>query len=216
MSGQLAMKISLIVPTRNRKEQFFRMVKSAIATAGCDIEIVSGSNGDDEYTNYNYQIDTPTAFMWEHLYKKSTGDLIMLCSDDVIFSTPLWGKALLDSYEGLDKKIHVWHLQDSRDINGTPHPIVSREWVNALGYFVPPIFLHWYVDTWIIEIAKANNCFTHLKDYLLIHDKPSDIGKADKTHTRIRNNWWQKRDGYVNSSCGHFLDLEKNRMKAFI
>ena len=140
----------------------------------------------------------------------------MLASDDMIFDTPGWDKALLEHYDALENKIHVYHLQDSRDADGTPHPIVTREYIEAMGYAFPPIFLHWFLDTWTREIAKANNCFTHLKDYLLVHDKPSDKGQPDTTHSRIREWGWNQRDKYVNDTCQHFLALEKQRLRTAI
>lgn len=178
--------------------------------------IFSGSNGHDTYAQYLFPIDVPTSFMWNELAKVAMKHpehkLFMLGSDDIIFSTKGWDKALIDHYNALENKIHVYALQDSRDPDGTPHPIVSREYIEAMGYFVPPIFLHWYIDTWTVEIAKANGCFTHMKDYLLVHDKPSDRGEGDETHNRIRRNGWKQRDDYVNETCQRYLDQDKMRL----
>ena len=205
--------ISLLCPTRQRREQFQRMCESAKATAGCEIEILSVSNDHrDTYTVFNLPDDIPTVYMWNYLADKAKGKLLMLCADDVIFSTPGWGRALLDHYESLENKIHVYHLLDSRGDNGTPHPIVTSEWYDTLGYFLPPLFLHWYVDTWTVEIARYNNCFTHMKDYLLIHDKPSDFGNPDNTYQHIRRIGWWQRDKEVNDRCQHFLTCEKMRL----
>jgi hypothetical protein len=139
--------------------------------------------------------------------------LFMLGADDMIFETEGWDKALIDHYNALENKIHVFSLQDSRDIDGTPHIICTREYIEAMGYFLPPLFLHWYVDSWTAEIAKANGCFTHLRDYKLTHDKPSDQGKPDETHSRIRQFGWHERDKWVNDHCQHFLRHEKDRLK---
>lgn len=143
-------------------------------------------------------------------------NLFVLAGDDAVFATPHWDKALIEAYQALDNKIHVFSLLDSRDADGYPHPIITREYIEAMGYMVPPIFLHWYVDTWTVEIAKANNCFTHLKEYLLIHDKPSDDGKKDITHDRLRRIGWHVRDTAVDKECRHFLEVEKKRLAAAI
>lgn len=142
--------------------------------------------------------------------------LYMVGSDDMVFATPEWDKVLYDVCSELRHGIHVFSLRDSRNAAGTPHPVMTRAYVDAMGYFLPPVFLHWFVDTWTVEIAKANNCFTHLKDYLLIHDKPSDRGQPDETHTRIRNFGWHERDTFVNHTCQHFLALEKERLGRII
>lgn len=210
------MSISIICPTRGRKDKFYRMYDSARSTEVNYCDMWSGSNGDDTYSPLQFPIDTPTVHMWNHLCAlakdKPLNKLFMLGSDDTIFATPGWDKALLDHYNSLENKIHVYALKDSRDPEGTPHPIVTREYINAMGYFMSPIFLHWFVDTWTVEIAKANSCFTHLKDFELIHDKPSDKGQADETHNRIRRMGWHERDKHVNDKCQHFLEHEKRRL----
>lgn len=209
--------IAILCPTRGRSEQFKRMVSSALATSTQSIAIFDGSNDlECDYSAKKFPHDFPTVMMWNALAYSALQNkdfkLFMLGSDDTIFTTPGWDEALINHYNGLENKIHVYALRDSRDPDGTPHPIVTREYIGAMGYFLPPIFLHWYVDTWTVEIAKANKCFTHFKDYGLTHDKPSDIGCADETHNHIRRMGWRERDQYVNDSCKHFLKHEKDRL----
>lgn len=226
------MSIALLCPTRMRPTQFNRMVKSALDTAHNrnNIKIYAGfTKGDTtlhEYNNKNLEKNfhwpdgMPTAFKWNNLAESAFQDtnikLFMLCADDTVFSTPCWDKALFDHYNALENKIHVYHLLDSRNPDGTPHPIVTREYIESMGYFLPPMFLHWYVDTWTINIAKASRCFTHLKDYLLLHDKPSDIGKPDETHNKIRHMGWHERDLWTHEHCQHFLEFEKERLKKIV
>lgn len=213
--------ISILVPTRGRKDQFHRMLKSAYETAGCEIEILIAYQTEEDAKEYGYDgilvSDTnPTAHSWNMLADRCSGDIMMLGSDDMIFDTQDWGKRLEEHYHSLSNKIHVWHLQDSRDKDGTPHPIVSREYYNAMGYFVPPIFLHWYIDTWTVSMAKACGVFTHIRDSLLVHDKPSDRGVTDDTHNRIRRNGWNMRDKYVNEKCQNMLKAETERLRAAV
>lgn len=209
--------IALLCPTRGRMTQYYRMCASAKMTAEKEgnVCIHGCTNGKEIYVQ-NMPDDAPTVYMWNELAKQALENpdnkLFMLAADDMIFSTHGWDKALIDHYNALENKIHVYALQDSRDSEGTPHPIVTREYIDALGYFMPPLFLHWYCDTWTVEIAKANNCFTHLRGYQLIHDKPSDNGQADETHNRIRSMGWRERDKAVNDSCHHFQEIEKVRL----
>lgn len=208
------MTTAILVPSRSRPEQFKRMVESAYRTAGGKIKIYSGSNGGDDYLYRQFPIDCPTVYMWNMLAEEAMqdpkNDIFMLGSDDIIFSTPLWDN------EFHNDSPHVWHLQDSRDKLGIPHPICNRKYIEAMGYFMPPIFLHWQIDVWTTEIAKANNCFTHLTNYLLVHDKPSDRGIQDDTHTGIRSKGWRERDMAASNSCKHFLDIEKQRLAKYL
>lgn len=221
--------IELICPSKGRPEKLKRMWESALHTAGnakdlfLSIGVVS-----DEYRLYKSYFDSynnvvvrivkewSTAYSWNYLANKAmdhrSGTFFMLASDDIMFATPLWDVALNEHYKKLDNKIHVYALQDSRDKLGTPHPIATRAYIEAMGYFLPPIFLHWHVDSWTVDIARHNNVFTHLTDYLLIHDKPSDVGQPDKTHTGIREMGWAERDRFVNDTCQHLLQHEKERL----
>jgi len=213
--------LAILIPSRQRPEQFARMVESVRITSSKPVKIFLCITP-EEYESYKphvtndmvviFQPDNmPTAQKWNLLAQIAMKDeslkLFMLGSDDMYFTTPLWNEALIST-----GKPHVYALQDSRDENGTPHPIMTREWIEALGYFVPPIFLHWFIDSWAIEIAKYNNCFTHLKDYLLVHDKLSDKGEGDETHNKIRQSGWRERDQYVDGKMRHLLQIEKERL----
>lgn len=221
--------IAILCPTRGRPEQCRRMIDSAIKTSsqGTSLRFHLGVGSDiPEYEKefppsiikiHSYQDNLPTVQKWNMLAEEAKNNpyngLFMLGADDMIFETAGWDKALIDHYNALENKIHVYALQDSRDETGTPHPIVTREYIEAMGYFLPPIFLHWFCDTWTVEIARANNCFTHLTDYSLRHKKPSDHGNPDETHSRIRSWGWNERDKYVNNKLQPVLEFEKNRLK---
>lgn len=220
--------IAILCPTRGRPEQAKRMKdsvgdKAYIYFAGSleDRQSYVDLMGNPFTSGYHYVVmpeNLPTAHKWnslaDWLVKESlTNHLFMLGADDIVFETPEWDKALIDHYNALENKIHVYALQDSRDVDGTPHVIVTRGYIEAMGYFVPPIFLHWFVDSWTVEIAKANGCFTHLRDFTLRHDKPSDQGKPDETHSRIRQWGWHERDKWVAEKMAHVLEGEKGRLR---
>lgn len=230
-------RIAILTPTRGRPEQCRRMVESAFRTSTKHVDIHLAVCKEDNWRAYSEMVanfkpvekeprdgygiktvsvpDWPTVQSWNHLAlfpDVQSADLVMLGADDMVFSTEGWDKALIDHYNALENKIHVYHLQDSRSSDGTPHPIVTREYIDAMGYFIPPIFLHWFCDTWTVAISRSVGAFTQLKGYALTHDKPSDRGEADETHNRIRMAGWHERDKYVNDTCGHFLELEKERL----
>jgi hypothetical protein len=223
------MTIALLCPTRGRPEQCRRMWRSVMDTAdqASLYYSIAGSGYiyameyNDKFPAINVTLpESTTCYRWNMLaeaaLKNPANKLFMLAADDMVFSTPCWDKALIDHYNALKNKIHVYALRDSRDENGTPHPIVTREYIEAMGYFLPPLFLHWHVDSWTVDIAKANGVFTHLKDYMLIHDKPSDRGQRDETHNRIRAMGWRERDQWVAEHCRHFLEYEKGRLHQHI
>jgi hypothetical protein len=222
--------IALLCPSRGRPDKLKRMWQSALQTAhNPDRLFLHLGIHAEESASYMHALSTvsgsaksytvndwSTVFSYNVLAieaKKYDAKLFMVLGDDTLFSTPHWDKAVLDHYNDLENKIQVYALRDSRDLEGTPHPIMTGAFMDAMGYLLPPIFLHWYVDSWVAEIAKANSCFTHLKDYMLIHEKPSDKGQGDETHTRIRLRGWQERDKFVDEKCRHFLAEEKTKLR---
>lgn len=220
------MSIAILCPTYGRPKQFKRMVDSVKHTAHnrTNIRIYAAFTHDD-ITRPEYDCtgikeycwpDYPTGYKWNKLALNANHDLYMLAADDMVFTTPHWDEALLSHYRALKNKIHVYHLRDSRDPSGTPHPIVTKEYIKAMGYFVPPVFLHWYADSWTVDMAKSNKCFTHLADYELQHIKPSDKGNPDETHSRIRRNGWHERDTFAEHSCRAFLAHEKTKLATIL
>lgn len=220
--------IALLCPTRRRPREFKRMVdsvkdttKTRVLVYGCtdamdlydyrakDIEIADWIHGQD---------GLPTSYKWNMLADLAMGkldnNLFMLAADDMVFTTPGWDRAIIDHYSNLPKgkKAHVYALRDSRDQDGTPHFIATREFITTMGWFTPPIFLHWWVDSWTVEIAKSAGCFTHFKDYGLTHDKPSDRGQGDETHNLIRSMGWRERDAYVAETCKDWLGLQASKL----
>lgn len=220
--------IALLVPSRGRPEQLKRMIESVKATADSDVKIYV-TVSPEEYNGYTEVLkgygaiicqmpeNLPTCQKWNILaevaLKTRENKLFMLAADDMVFSTPLWDTELINRYNTLQNKVHIFALQDSRDKDGTPHPIMTREYIEHMGWFVPPIFLHWNIDSWTVAAAKAANCFTHLRDYELLHIKPSDKGAGDETHNRIRNWGWRERDKYVADKMGFVLEAMKFRLQ---
>lgn len=206
--------ISILCPSRGRPELARKLYDSLKQNTSGDFELLFYCNVDDEqvvkYSQYLpngssncrifYGHDQPTGFSWQFLAEKASGRILILMGDDAEFITPDWDTKLLTEYGKLPAdKIAVFSFQDGRGEVGLshPHPAVTREWMNALGYFVPPQFLHWYLDTWLVELAQSVQRFFYVKDILVRHTKPSDHGKPDETHNRIRRSNWNARDKMV-------------------
>lgn len=224
------MSVAILVPSKGRPHQCNRMVQSAYNTSKGKVQIYI-LVGPEEFHIYQDALqlvegdrvgvvlisgaEYTTVHKWNKLaalaFSQKDIDFFMLGSDDIIFATDGWDEKLL-----VKEYPHVYHFQDSRDVSGTPHPIVNRNYISALGYFLPPIFMHWFCDKWTVEIAREANCFTHITEISLIHDKPSDVGLADETHSGIRRKGWHERDVWTEKSCQHFLQVEKDRLKSFM
>lgn len=195
------MKISILCPSRGRPLLAYKMARSALEKAfnARDIEILFYLNEDDpERPNYLLSPftafvdgpDGPTSYAWNLLAKRAAGDILMLVGDDVEFTTQDWDRKLSEEATPYLQAgtPAVFSFDDGRSELGTahPHPAMNRTVYNRLGYLACPMFRHWCVDTWLVEIAKKAACFHYLADIQLAHQKPSDSGAGDETHQRIR------------------------------
>jgi hypothetical protein len=164
--------ISLLAPTRNRVKEFKRMMESVYQTSTTPIEILtyvdeddySYNFGDSEFwPNRNSPIAAsvmtgPRLVMsdyWNQLARRASGDILMLAADDIVFITPGWSEMIEEAFADCPDKILCVHGDDLGP-NGKTFatlPLVSRRWVETVGYFTPPGFSGDFSDTWLNDVA---------------------------------------------------------------
>jgi len=81
--------------------------------------------------------------LWNALIPYATGDIYMQCSDDVVFRTHAWDVEVENAFASVPDRIVLVHADDGggNDPCFAEFPFVSREWVNAVGYFTGPGFV---------------------------------------------------------------------------
>jgi len=194
-------RLCVCVPTMGRPKGFNRLLQSIqdTATTGRVSVLVDIQGKPDGYDLNNKlvakvfesPVGQPTVYRWNRMFyygeKQSLGDFYMLGADDMVFLDKGWD----EFFSTPDSAGYfVFHLQDTRDVDGTPHPIVKH----TEPYLVHPGFLHWYGDTHLVENARNSNEFKHIRTHRLAHIKPSDVGVCDETHLMIRKMGWRERD----------------------
>ena len=177
--------------------------------------------------------DQSTSYSWNNeLLPKATNDIIFLAGDDVRFQTPDWDQTILNVFEQYEDKICMvvpWcgkptdlkkELSDQPIINvprgiklGSPHFALHKNWIDTLGYFLPPWFWHWYVDTYNQKIANELGRLVFIPHTLVLAKKV-----FDDTGYRVRNFLnINKRDDYVWSKIqGRHLEADVHALKTFI
>lgn len=166
--------ISLLLPTRKRPKKLAETIESVRATAENIPEILCYvSDCDDSYdrliTESKYDdfpwsgfvkfIRGPRVIMsdlWNVLVPHARGDIFMLCADDVLFRTPGWDVEIEKAFAAVPDRILLAYADDGGP-NGKAFatlPFVSREWVDAVGYFTGPGFSADYSDTWPNDVAE--------------------------------------------------------------
>ena len=133
--------------------------------------------------------------------------------DDALFETPMWDQKVETAFNQFPDKIacvypYVPDLKRSKN----PHFCVHRNWVNTLGYFVPPHFWHWYVDTWTRSVARGVGRYVCLSDFPL----PIVLNPGDETEARKDRLNLRERDHWLWEVTQRHLDADVAILKKFI
>jgi len=99
--------------------------------------------------------DGNLSVMWNRCYEKSSADIVMHCGDDIRFRTPNWDKIVLDEFDKYKDKVVLIYGDDGirRDDLAT-HSFLHRNWIEAVGYFLPPYFSSDMNDYWLTSVAR--------------------------------------------------------------
>lgn len=187
--------ISLLTPTRGRPHNMQRLVESVLDTAlnPQNIEVVFYIDSDDKASQKKAkELRMPfkvgqrilLSQMWNEVYKIAKGDIYMHCGDDIVFRTHGWDGMVREAFDKYDDKICFVYGRDgyAPDTFGT-HGFIHRNWVETVGYFVPPFFSSDFNDTWLNEVAEGVGRHVFLQDMLTEHMHPVvNKGEWDKTH----------------------------------
>lgn len=198
--------ISILTPSRSRPDYAQRMLKSALETAGAPIEIKFYLNLDDpllsQYTDnidpslYTIGPNQSTSYSWNLMAETAENDILFLVGDDCKFITPNWVSKIISAFDRYPDKIAcVYPRAPSVSKFKSPHFCLHKNWINTVGYFLPPHFYHWYVDTWISKVALSLGRHHLIEDFELpIETVKDDVTSAyHKSWIRQKDDWmWQK------------------------
>ena len=165
--------ISILMPTRQRPLNVFRLWQSVLETADdvSNIEMILYIDEDDH--SYD-DLEVPfikvsgeriiLSEMWNKCYEKASGDILMHCGDDIIFRTKGWDTIVSNKFKEYPDNIAFVYGNDGSHFNGVfgTHGFIHRDWVEAVGYFVPPYFVSDYNDTWLNDVAKMIGRHIHV------------------------------------------------------
>ena len=159
-------------------------------------------------------IDRSTVMSWNILAEKERSRMYMLVGDDAEFITTGWDRIFLQQYKKYPDGIFMIGTATGKkhglEHQTSPHPVITREWREALGYFWPFQFHHWCLDNYTNDLAKAVDRYIFMEDVMI---KVKKITKDD-TAQRIRTKSVHERDKWVyekTKQCYFTHDVEKLR-----
>tara|TARA_R110000772_G_scaffold148811_4_gene259448 strand:- start:5474 stop:6148 length:675 start_codon:yes stop_codon:yes gene_type:complete len=212
--------ISVCVPSRGRPEKCADMVQSLLDNAHWDVDINIYLNQNDQMLDvYKNLIDNKYLHVgdqyfanhgWNLMAEKATCSLLFMNGDAEIMQTKDWDKISFDTAcNAFPKRIGVLVPDDGRGKGGAPHFMVTRQWYELLGYMSHPMFLHWHVDTYAVELAESAGV---LKRINIINKAKKIIG--DSTAKLSRDNKITHRDEYMMQwARKHLIPMEREKIE---
>jgi hypothetical protein len=122
--------------------------------------------------------------MWNECQKIARYDVFQQSCDETIYRSDGWDTAVLDAFGQWPDRIGLVYGRDGiHDQNLATHGFITRQWVDAVGYFVPPYFSSDYNDLWLMQVAQGIGRTCFLPDVYAEHMHPA-VGKGplDQTH----------------------------------
>mgnify|MGYP004410133953 FL=1 len=159
--------------------------------------------------------------IWNYLANEAAGEMLTLIGDDVEIKTKNWDELFLHANNTYKDKIYVLTVDDGRDDRFAQndgrmrcdHPTVNKKWVQTLKYFVPPFFMHRYLDTYIRSLAIQLDRFIEIKDVIFEHLKFETI--SDNTGKLSRS--WIDHDKHISETLAkRYYDVDLELLKKTI
>ena len=201
--------ISVLVPSRGRPVELMRMAISALKTAthARRVEVIVRLDEDDA-TNYQPRIHSghgvryiegPRALLsdcWNECYHEAKGEILMHAGDDVEFKTPGWDVMVRNQFAQIPDRIGLVFGDDlsTNFPDLATHGFLHLRWVEAVGYFLPPLFSCDWNDVWISEVAQKIGRLFPLPDMVIEHQHWS-FDKRGKDDTDFEREQRGRDDG---------------------
>lgn len=205
--------ISVLVPSRGRPDQFARMLGSLRSTAvhNRSVQVIAYLDEDDPNVKSKFTYPQPVdctylvgdrcllSEAWNRCYQSAKGEILMHAGDDITFNTPGWDVRVREEFAKLPDKIGLVFGDDlsTNFPDLATHGFLHRRWVDAIGYFLPPLFSSDWNDVWISEVAKKVGRLIPMADVVIEHHHYT-FGKAERDQTHADREERGMRDDVVN------------------
>jgi hypothetical protein len=191
--------ISLLLPVRGRPANVARFLETVDQTASVPgaVEVVFYIDDDDPTRDAilgairssgrrlrkQVMVLPHMGALWDcsnTCWCAAAGDIFGLFGDDAVFRSDGWDAKVRAAFARFPDRVAFVHGRQDDGLDGQygSQGFVSREWTDAVGYFLPAGFKAYYVDTWLNDVANALGRRVYLADVFTEHAHPS-MGKAE-------------------------------------
>lgn len=184
------MKISLLIPTRNRNKDILRLIEELRPVSNI-VEVIVGIDMDDnsysieeiEKNDFIKIVRTPKTKYLSNLYnilfEYSSNEIIGYFSDDITFLTLKKFQEVIDYYHTKNKnELYYFSPCDYPYPQCVPdHAFVTRKSILELGFMFPSGLEHGYLDHFMGRLYKeTKNYFLDTSDFIkhLRHDRSAE------------------------------------------
>tara|TARA_R110002012_G_scaffold315603_1_gene529596 strand:- start:30833 stop:31579 length:747 start_codon:yes stop_codon:yes gene_type:complete len=196
-------RISVLCPTRGRTKLMKRVLENCFGTCKhpSQVELIFGLDDDDfdsiekakelqkEYSEYNveYTVWPRKKYVFSDLMnqcaKPSKGDIFNLMSDDAVHATANWDQIAIDIFDSHRDKIILVQTRGGANAY-TGLPFMHRNWKDAAGYILAPIFNGDWGDYWIADVISQlpGERFMLCEEIEITH-LHAEFGKMEKDQT---------------------------------
>ena len=142
------------------------------------------------YKNYIKIKANSTAEAWQELSNHVKEGTHMLLGDDVEFYQQDWDKKIISTEEVqmincINFKPNGIQLDISEKKLPAPHYAVTQKWRELLGWFVPPGYAHYCVDSYVMRIATVTDTLLN-SSARIIHNRIEQKNNNEKQNNDIK------------------------------
>lgn len=174
-------KIAILIPTRERLEDFKIFAKSwKDTTEGFSQVIIRMDNDDETYNEikndypefiYEYGDRKPTLELVNELAMKYCDeyDYINFMEDDCNFNTNGWETIFINKMDEIGDNAIVWGNDLINGASLVGLPFMNSKIIKKLGYMCPPEIKYLWADHFWIRLGSALNSLCYFPDVIVEH-----------------------------------------------
>lgn len=198
--------ISFCLATRGRTEAFKRFCGSVLETATSpdDIEFITYHDDDDptvyEYIGNHKEIVGTRNKLITHMdnecFQIAQGPIYASLPDITVFETKGWDDQVKEAFEKYPDKIALVYGNDGYwKWRFAPFWFIHKNWVEAVGHYLPPHKGSQLAEKWLYDVAKMVNRLHYLPEMRIT--LLTGEYRNDKTH----------KDFLIRNKRGDFIRL---------